>query len=421
MSEYTKIENAKAKLQCTLDGDLWENAKKSAFKKLASKVEIKGFRKGQAPKNLVEKYINNQQVLIEAAESLAQDALTNAVDEHHLTLIDRPSLEIDEMNDDKCVLSFICPVYPDVEVKDYKSLKYEVEEVKVEDKDVDDSIADTLNRKADLELKEDGEVEDGDTCVIDYEGFIDDVAFEGGKDENHDLVIGSNTFIPGFEEQLIGMKSEETKDIMVKFPEDYHAADLKGKDAKFVVTVHEIKKKVLPELNDEFVKELKIDDVDTVDKYREHLKKQLLDRRTREAENKAQNDLLDKLVDITEVEIPQVMIDQETNQLIQSYEQNLMQSGLSLAQYLQFMGQSVDEYRESLKDEASKRIKVSLALDEIGKKENIVVNDEDIVAEYQRMADMYSMEVDQIKSFISKDILENDLKGQKTLDFLKNN
>jgi len=257
MSEYKKIENAKAELVCTLEGDDWKKAIESSFKKLAAKVEVKGFRKGQAPKNLVEKYVSHNEVLIEAAESLAQNALNNAIDEHDVKLIDRPELKLDEINDDKCVMTFVCPVYPDVKLGDYKKIKYKVEEVKVEDQEVDDQIANLLNRKADLELKEDGEVEDGDTAVIDYEGFIDDVAFEGGKDENHDLVIGSNTFIPGFEEQLIGMKAEESKDINVKFPKDYHAADLKGKDAVFKVTVHEIKKKVLPVLDDEFVKEQK--------------------------------------------------------------------------------------------------------------------------------------------------------------------
>ena len=253
MSEYKKIENAKAEVKCTLDGDRWADAQKSCFKKLAAKVEVKGFRKGQAPKNLVEKYVSHQEVLLNAAESLAQQALEDAIKEHDIQLIDRPSLKVDEINDEKCVLTFECAVSPDVKLGDYKSIEYKVEEVKVEDKDVDDDIAKLLDRKADLELVEDGAVENGYTAVIDFEGFVDGVAFDGGKGENYDLVIGSNTFIPGFEEQLVGMKAEETKDINVKFPDDYQAENLKGKDATFKVTVHEIKKKVLPELTDEFV------------------------------------------------------------------------------------------------------------------------------------------------------------------------
>ena len=419
MAEYKKIENAKAELTCTLDGETWEKARKTAFNKLAKKVEIKGFRKGQAPKNLVEKYVSNNEVLIDAAESLAQEALNKAVEEHHVTLIDRPNLKIDEINDEKCVLTFECPVYPDVELKDYKKLKYNVEEVKVEDKEVDDQIADLLNRKADLELKEDGEVEDGDTAVIDFEGFLNDVPFEGGKGENYDLVIGSHTFIPGFEEQLIGMKSEETKDIEVTFPEDYQAENLKGQKTKFTVTVHEIKKKVLPELNDEFVKEQKLENVNTVEELKEFTKKNLTTRKENEAKAKADEDLVNQLADITTVDIPEVMVKSELDNMVQNYESRLMQQGLNLAQFLQFTNQSIDDFRNQMSDDAKKRIKVNLALDEIAKKENIEVSDQDITDEYQKMADMYGMEVEQIKNFVPEFTLKDDLRLQKALDFLK--
>ena len=419
MSQLNKIENAKVEVKCTLEGDSWNKAKQSAFKKLASKLEIKGFRKGQAPKHLAEKYINTNEILLDAAESLAQEALNNAVDEHDLTLIDRPELKLDEINEDKCVLTFVCPVLPDVNMKDYKSLKYTKEEVKVEDKEVQDEIATLLDRKADLELKEDGTVEDGDTAVIDYEGFIDDVAFEGGKDENHNLVIGSNTFIPGFEEQLIGMKPEETKDIMVKFPDDYHAEDLKGKDAKFVVTVHEIKTKVLPELNDEFVKELKINDVETVDQLNEYTKNNILDRKTRNADREAEQKLLDDLAELVEVEIPQVMIDSELNSMVQNFEAQLMQQGIPMDQYLRLMGQNIDSIKENMKDDAIKRIKVNLGLSEIAKQENVEVNEDDINKEYEEMSKMYGMEVDELKKYVPEDTLKGDLKSQKTLELLK--
>ena len=276
MSEYKKIENSKVELQCTLDGEKWADAQKAAFKKLAAKVEVKGFRKGQAPKNLVEKYVPHQEVLLDAAENLAQEALTDAIKEHDVELIDRPQLKLDEINDDKCVMTFECTVTPDVELGDYKKIEYKVEEVTVEDKEVDDDIARLLDRKADLELKEDGAVEDGDTAVIDFEGFLNGEAFDGGKGDNYDLVIGSHTFIPGFEDQLVGMKSEETKDINVTFPEDYQAENLKGKEVTFKVTVHEIKKKVLPVLDDEFVKDQKITDVNTVDELKAYTKDELL-------------------------------------------------------------------------------------------------------------------------------------------------
>ena len=419
MAEYKKIENAKAELTCTLDGEKWNKAKESAFNKLAKKVEIKGFRKGQAPRNLVEKYINSNEVLIEAAESLAQEALNNAIDEHNVSLIDRPQLKIDEINDEKCVITFECPVYPDVNLKDYKSIEYKLEEVTVDDKEVDDQIADLLERKADLELKEDGEVEDGDTVVIDFEGFLDDVAFDGGKGENYDLVIGSHSFIPGFEEQLIGMKAEETKDINVTFPEDYQAENLKGKETRFTVTVHEIKKKVLPELNDEFVKEQKITNVNTVEDLKNYTKDNITNRKEAEAKNTAENNLMNQLAELVEVDIPEVMINSELNNMIQNYEQRMMQQGISLAQFMQITGQTIDQLRDSMKDDAVKRIKINLGLDEIAKKENIQVSEEDINEEYQKMADMYSMPVEEIKKIIPDTTLKDDLRLQKALDLLK--
>ena len=419
MSEYKKIENAKAELTCTLEGEEWKKAQETAFRKLAAKVEIKGFRKGQAPRHLTEKYVNHNEVLLDAAEALAQEALNKAVDEHNVTLIDRPSLKVDEMTDEKCVLTFECPVYPDVTLGDYKNLGYKVEEVKIEDKEVDDQIADLLNRKADLELKEDGEVEDGDTTVIDFEGFLDGVAFEGGKGENYDLVIGSHSFIPGFEEQLIGMKAEETKDINVTFPEDYHASDLKGKEAVFKVTVHEIKKKVLPELNDEFVAEQKIENVNTVEELRNYTKENLSKRKESEALNKAENDLMDKLVEITESEIPEVMVNSELDMMVQNYEQRMMQQGLSLKQFLDITKQSMDDLRNSMKEDAVKRLKINLALDEIAKKENVEVLEEDLNAEYQKMADMYGMDVEEVKKYVPDSTLKDDLRLQKALDLLK--
>ena len=419
MSELNKIENAKSELKCTLEGETWQKAKDTAFNKLANKLEIKGFRKGQAPRHLAEKYISSSEILLDAAESLAQQTLNDAIDEHKLTLIDRPELKLDDINEDHCILTFVCPVLPDVTINDYKSIKYEKEKVDVNDQDVQDDIASLLNRKADLELKEDGVVEDGDTVVIDYEGFIDDVPFEGGKNENYSLVIGSNTFIPGFEEQLIGMKAEETKDIIVKFPDEYHAEDLKGKDAKFVVTVHEIKTKVLPELNDEFVKELKIDEVETVDQLKEYTKKNLLEKKENEAEKSAEQKLIDDLAEKVEVEIPEVMINSELDSMVQNFETQLMQQGIPMNEYLRIMNQSVDNIKESMKDEAIKRIKVNLGLSEIAKIENIEVNEDDINKEYEDMSKMYGMDVEDIKKYVPEYTIKDDLKLQKTLELLK--
>ncbi len=419
MSEYKKIENAKAELTVTLDGENWKNAIDSAFRKLAKKVEVKGFRKGQAPKHLVEKYISHNETLLDAAESLAQKALEDSIAEHDVTLIDRPELKVDELNDDKCVLTFVCPVLPDVKLGDYKKIKYEEEKVEVNDNDVNDQIVTLLNQKADLELKEDGEVEDGDTVVIDFEGFKNGEPFEGGKADNYDLVIGSNSFIPGFESQLIGMKSEESKEIDVKFPDDYHAEEMKGQPATFKVTVHEIKKKVLPELNDEFVEELKYENVKTVEDLKNYTKENLLKRKQDEAKRKAEDDLVDKLAEITEVEIPDALLKSETDNIVANYEQNMMQQGFSLADFLKMTGQKMEDFRDSLKENAIKRIKVNLALDEISRKEKVEVSEDDINEEYKKMSEMYSMDVEDVKKYVPADNIRSDLKSKKTLDLLK--
>lgn len=419
MSEYKKIENAKAEVTCTLEGESWKNAIEKAFKKNASEIEVKGFRKGQAPRNIVEKYINNNKVLLDAAENLAQGTLDEAIKEHNIELIDRPSLRLDSIDDDKCVMTFELPVMPDVKLGDYKKLEYKVDEVKVDDKEVDDQIADLLDRKADLEIKEDGEVENGDTTVIDFEGFLDGVPFDGGKGENYDLVIGSGSFIPGFEEQLIGMKPEETKEIKVTFPEDYQAENLKGKETTFNVTVHEIKKKVLPLLDDEFVKELKMDGINTVDELKEDTKKKLSEKKENEAKNKADNDLMDKLAEMTEVEIPEVMINSELDTMVQSYEQRLMQQGLALQQFLSITGQTIDSMKESMKDDAIKRIKINLGLSNIAKNEKLEVSAEDIENEYKKIAEQYGMEAEEIKSLIPDSSLTDDLLLNKALELLK--
>lgn len=419
MAEYKKIENAKAELTSVLEGEAWEAAKKAAFKKIAKNIEVKGFRKGQAPQGIVSKYVNRGEVLLNAAESLAQGALEVALDEHNVELIDRPELDVKEINEDKCVLVFKCAVLPDVTLGDYKSLEYKVEEVNVTDEDVEADINALLNRKADLELKEDGTVENGDTTVIDFEGFLDGVPFDGGKGENYDLVIGSGSFIPGFEEQLIGMKAEETKDIDVTFPEDYHAEELKGKAVKFTVTVHEIKTKVLPTLDDEFVKEQKIDGVNNVEELKADSKKRLTERKTTDATNAADEALLEGLVNLVEVEIPEVMIDRETENMVNDYAQRLQQQGLNIQQFLQITNQTVDQLKESMKDDAVKRIKTNLALAEIAKLENVEVTDEDVNKELQNMSEMYGIEVEQIKTLVPASQIKDDLKIQKTVELLK--
>ncbi len=421
MSEYKKVENAKAEITCTIDAEEWAKAQEKAFNKAAKRVEIKGFRKGQAPKHLVEKAINPNSILLDAVEALAQGELDKALKEHEVELIDRPELKIDKLDKNECTLTFVCPVKPDVTLGEYKGLGYNVPEQNVTDEEVDERLKSDLDRKADLELKEDGAVEDGDTAVIDYEGFKDGVAFEGGKDENHDLVIGSGSFIPGFEEQLIGMKPEETKEIEVTFPEDYHAKELAGAKVTFKVTVHEIKKKVLPEADDEFAKSLNYKDVTTLEELKAYYRKQIMDRKTRDAETVATNDLMDKLEQSTTVEIPEVMIENELERSISDYEQRLMAQGLRLEQYLQFLGQTRDDFKEAQRDSARKKVKMDLILEAIAKAENLTPTAEEVEEEYQKWSDLYQMPLEEIKRIVREEDLKADLSLSKALDFVKNN
>ena len=419
MSVLNKIENAKVELKVTLEGEKWETAKNKSFDKIASKVEIKGFRKGQAPKNLVRKQINEQQVILEAVESLAQEALINAIEEHHVELIDRPELKIDTLTNEKAEITFVCAVKPDVTLGQYKGLGYSVEEATVTDEDVENEISKIKEQKAELEIKEDGSVENGDTVVIDYAGFKDGVAFDGGTAENQELVIGSNTFIPGFEEQLIGMKSEEEKEINVKFPEDYHAEDLKGADAMFKVTVHEIKTKVLPKLDEEIISSLNIKDVKTEEELRNYIKDALLKNRQNENENKATDELLDKVCEAATVEIPEVMIENEVTDMLKEYEQRLMQQGLKLEQFYQFTGQTEADLRSNMRIDAEKKVKLRLVLEEVAKAENVEVTKEDINAEYENIANQYGMKTEDVMKYIPEDNISYDLKLRKALEILK--
>lgn len=419
MSVLNKIENAKVELKVTLEGEKWETAKNKSFDKIASKVEIKGFRKGQAPKNLVRKQINEQQIILEAVESLAQEALINAIEEHHVELIDRPELKIDTLTNEKAEITFVCAVKPDVTLGQYKGLGYSVEEATVTDEDVENEISKIKEQKAELEIKEDGLVENGDTVVIDYAGFKDGVAFDGGTAENQELVIGSNTFIPGFEEQLIGMKSEEEKEINVKFPEDYHAEDLKGADAMFKVTVHEIKTKVLPELDEEIISSLNIKDVKTEEELRNYIKDALLKNRQNENENKATDELLDKVCEAATVEIPEDMIENEVTDMLKEYEQRLMQQGLKLEQFYQFTGQTEADLRSNMRIDAEKKVKLRLVLEEVAKAENVEVTKEDINAEYENIANQYGMKTEDVMKYIPEDNISYDLKLRKALEILK--
>lgn len=419
MSEIKKVENAKVEITSVVDGEKWAEAYNKAFNKLAAKTSIDGFRKGKAPKNILKKVINPQSVCYEAVDEIAQSVLEEAIKEHSVELIDRPELNLGTVNETSCTFIFTCPVPPDVELGDYKNLGYHVEEVSVTDGDVEAELDKLKEQKAELEIKEEGELENGDISVIDYEGFKDGVPFEGGKGENFELTIGSGQFIPGFEEQLIGMKAEEEKEINVTFPENYHVEELKGQPVIFKVKLHEIKKKVLPELDEELIKDLKIENVNTLDELKEYYRANLLKSRKDWAENKALDEAINKLVEEATVEIPEVMINSMCDNMINEYGQQFMAQGLSMEQFRSMFGENVDGLRNAFRPEAEKRVKTNLCLNKLAELENLNVGAEDLEKYYSDLAETYSMPVEDVKKYIPESNAKEDLKVQKALDFIR--
>lgn len=417
MSEFNKIENAKAELLTTIKGKKWTEAQSKAFKKLAKNIEVKGFRKGQAPANLVKQQLSENRVLLEAAEMLAQGELEEAIKEHNVELIDRPELKINKINTKTLELVFVCPIKPDVKIEDYQDLIYTVEEAKVDKEDVDKQLLTLRENKAEMALKEEGSAENGNTVVIDYVGSIDGKEFAGGSAENHELVLGSHSFIPGFEEGIIGMQSEESKDIKVTFPADYHAEELRNKEAIFKVTVHEIKTKVLPEINDEFISELNINDVKNIEQLKAYINENLLKQKQQENENKAREELLNKLNEKATIELPSVMVKQEIDSMINDYQR---QWGYQMGNpNFKFDAKMRETFSKNMHDEASKKVRISLIIEELAKQKNISVSDEEISKEYEKLASAYNMKVDELKKYMPKSYIEIDLRDRKTIESFK--
>ncbi len=420
MSTWTKKEKSTGELVITVEGENWEKAKNKAFDKLAKNVEIEGFRKGKAPKKIVEKHVAPQQIWLEAAEAQAQSALEAGIEEHDLWVIDRPELAIDEINAEKVVYRFTMTVKPEVKLGAYKGLSYQVEPAEVTEEEIQNELSKIQENFAELIVKEEGQVEKGDTAVIDFEGFKEGVAFEGGKGENYPLEIGSGSFIPGFEDQLIGMKKEEEKEIQVTFPENYQSKELAGQPATFKVKVHEIKTRSIPNLDDELAKDVNIPDVDTLDQLKVHIQEQLTAQKKTQAENEAMEKLLTSLIEGAEMEVPEILIDQEAGEMVNEYARRLQQQGLNLNQFMQITGQTVDSMKEQMKNDAERRVRSRLVLEEVAYQEQLKPTDEEIEKEYNEIAAAYKMEVEKVKELISSDSIHYDLQLRKAMDFVKN-
>ncbi|MCU7557121.1 trigger factor [Macrococcus capreoli] len=390
-----------------------------AFAKVVKQVNVPGFRKGKMPRQMFEQRFGVESLFQDALDFILPDAYAKAVEEAGINPVDRPEIDVEQMEKGKALIfTAKVTVEPEVELGDYKGLEVEKFETEVTEEELNEAINADLARKAELVVKEDGEVVEGDVVNLDFDGYVNEEAFEGGKAEGYDLEIGSGQFIPGFEEQLVGTKVGEEKDVNVKFPEEYHAEELAGKDAVFKVKINEIKSKEVPELDDEMAKELD-ESVDSVDAYKAKYKADLEEQKKLQAENDTKESLVMQAVENAKVDIPEAMINTELDRMMQEFEQRIAQQGLNLELYFQFSGQTEEQLKESMKADAEQRVKTNLTLAAIANAENIEVSDADVDAELTKMSEQFGMSVEDIKAALGNGaILKDDLRIQKAIDVL---
>ena len=393
-----------------------------AFKKVVKQVQAPGFRKGKMPRQMFEKMYGVEALYNDALDFILPEAYANAVEEAGVEPIDRPEIDIEQMEKGKTLIfKAVVTLKPEVKLGDYKGLEVTRQETEVTDEEIEAQLQERQQAFAEMVVKEDGTVENGDTIKLDFEGFVDGEAFEGGKAEQYDLEIGSGSFIPGFEEQLVGLKQGEEKDVEVNFPEEYHAAELAGKPAVFKVKVQEIKAKEVPELDDELAKEID-EEVESLDALRAKLKETTLEEKKAASETALRDDLVEAAARNAEVDIPEVMVNSEVDRMMGEFEQRLQMQGMNLELYFQFSGQNEEALRTQMNDDAQNRVRVSLVLEAIGKAENVEVAEEDINAELEKMSEQFGMDVEQIKKTLGgTSVLENDLRFTKTVELLVEN
>ena len=398
---------------------IWTEALNKSFEKNVKKVKVDGFREGKCPRNVFEKKYGVESLYNDAIDFVLPSLYTEVLKESKLEPIIQPSIDVKSIDKNGIEIEFTITTKPEVIIKKYKDLKVKKDKVKVTDEEIEKEIERLRDQYAEIEIKE-GKIKKGDTAVIDFEGFKDGKAFDGGKGENYPLEIGSNTFIPGFEDALIGLKSGDKKDIELTFPEDYPSEDLKGQKVVFKVTIHEVKTRVLPEINEDFFDDLGIEEVNSLEELKKHLKKDLTEQKEKEADNKFIDDLLEAASKETTVELPDELIHEEVHRMIDTYDQRLHMQGLSLDQYLQFSKKSIEDLEEELKPEAKKNITYRYMMEEIARLEKIEPTEKERDEEADRLAKMYQMTKDElIKAFGGNDMIGYDLKMRKALELLK--
>ncbi|MFC5735360.1 trigger factor [Cytobacillus gottheilii] len=422
-AKFEKLEGNRGVLTIEVDAEKVNEGLDAAFKKVVKQINVPGFRKGKMPRGMFEKRFGVESLYQDAVDYLLPDAYANAIDETGIEPVDRPEIDVEQIEKGKnLIFKATVTVKPEVKLGEYKGIEVEKFETEVTEEDVTAELTAMQEKQAELVVKEEGKAENGDTVVMDFEGFVDGEAFEGGKAENYSLELGSGQFIPGFEEQLVGAASGESKDVEVTFPEEYHAAELAGKKATFKVTVHEIKGKELPALDDEFAKDAD-EEVESLDALKEKIKTRLEDSKKHEAEHHVRDTVVEKAAENAEIDVPSAMVDTEVDRMLQEFEQRLQMQGMNLELYFQFSGQDESALREQMSEEAAKRVRVNLTVEAIAKAENIEVTEEEISAELDKMAEMYNMGVDAITQALggNLDALKSDLQMKKAIDLLVEN
>ena len=421
--QVEKLEKNMAKLTIEVPADDLEKALQSAYMKQKNKISLPGFRKGKVPRQMIEKMYGAEIFYDDAANELIPKAYAEAYDEAELDIVSRPEINVVQIEKGKpFIFTADVATKPEVTLGEYKGLEIEKVSTRVTQKEVDAKIQEEAEKNARTITVTDRPVQDGDEVILDFEGFVDGVAFEGGKGENYPLTIGSGSFIPGFEDQLVGAEAEKEMEVKVTFPEDYHAEDLKGKEAVFKCTVHEIKAKELPEIDDEFAAE--VSEFDTLEEYKADIKAKIKDQKASEGKRKQEDQAVDAAVKNAQYEIPQPMIETQVMQMADDFAQRIQSQGISLEQYFQFTGMTADKRMDELRPQAIKRIETRLVLEAIAKAENIEISDEKLDEELAKMAESYKMEVDKLKEFMGeneKKQMKEDMAVQEAVTFLVEN
>lgn len=412
------VETNKYELEIEISAEDFEAAIEKAYLKARKNIAMPGFRKGKAPRKLIEKEYGEQVFFEDAVNLLYAPVVNGAVEESGLELVTRPEVEVTEISKENGVkLKATCITKPEVEVKDYKGIEVEKVVNPVTDEDINKQLDALREKNVTVETVDDRAAENGDDVVIDFEGFKDDVAFEGGKAEDFTLSLGSGQFIPGFEDQIVGHNAGEDFDINVTFPEEYQVKELAGAPAVFKIKLKSISKKVMPELDDDMVKDST--EFDTVDEYKADVKKKLEKANEKHADSEVEAKIFDKVIENMTAEIPQVMFDNRVNEMISELEQRLAPQGISLDLYMQYTGQTIDTVKKAYAEQAEKQVKLRLALEKIAKLENIEVTEDELKAEFDKLAEAYKLDVDQIKQFIHDDDLKKDIAVGKAVDLIK--